>query len=235
MPAMREIKFEAVLFDMDGVILDSMQYHARIWQELLDERGFNVPISYILENEGCLGPEALMDYLGQNGGLEGSDLSAPEGMERLLALQAEIYLKRYAPRVKPFDGAADLLADLAQAKIPTALVTSSRRSVMQGCLGPELMQGFEVLVCAEDVAAHKPDPEPYLKAAAALNKEASRCLVVENAPAGIESALAAGATCFGVLSTLTPAHLGRAHALFKDLHRLREALGLAGLAKRGSM
>ena len=227
MLAMCEFTFDAVLFDMDGVILDSMQYHADVWQELFDGCGFKMSRSYILENEGCLGPEKILTYLGDKGGLNGSGFSGPVVMEKLLDRQAEIYLKRYAPRVKPFDGAAELLAGLSGAGIPTALVTSSRRQVMRGCLPRDLLERFEYVVCAEDVSAHKPDPEPYLKAAAALGREASRCLVVENAPAGIESALAAGATCYGVLSTLSPAHLHRAHAVFEDLHHLRKGLGLA--------
>lgn len=223
---MPEFIFDAVLFDMDGVILDSMQQHAGLWQELLAGIGFEVPKRYILENEGSLGPEALLLYLQEQGLPTGEALNSLESMDQLLSRQASLYIKRHAKQVRPFPGAAPLLQALGRAGVPCALVTSSRRKVVQECLGNGLLTGFKALITADDVSRHKPDPEPYQKAAAALGKEPGRCLAVENAPAGIASALSAGATCYAVCSTLPADALNQAHQIYADLDQVAHGLGL---------
>jgi beta-phosphoglucomutase len=219
--------FAAVLFDMDGVILDSMQQHAELWQELMADQGFRVSREFILRHEGALGPEVLERFFREQG-LDRSRLSqAQAGMGALLTRQAELYLERHAGQVRPFPGAEALLARLAGRGVPTALVTSSRRALVRRCLEEGLRRRFAAIVTAEDVARHKPHPDPYLRAAQELGLDPARCLVVENAPAGIASARAAGATCFAVCSTLGPAELAAAQAVFPDLKALAAGLDLA--------
>lgn len=215
--------FQAVLFDMDGVVLDSMAQHAGLWQELFAQRGFEVPKSYILENEGSLGPEALLNFLASQG--QGPKAGLDE-MQALLDQQAALYIQRHASRVRPFPLAGPLLGALAQRQVPTALVTSSRREVVTSCLDESLRGRFQALITASDVRMHKPHPEPYLTAARTLGVDPKSCLVIENAPAGIDSALAAGATCYAVCSTLEPVHLQKAHQVFAGLGELAQALGL---------
>jgi beta-phosphoglucomutase len=222
----RDWKFAAVLFDMDGVILDSMQQHAELWQELMAGQGFRVPREFILRNEGALGPEVLEDFFREQG-LDRAGLSqAQAGMGEMLRRQAELYLERHAGHVRPFPGAEDLLSGLAGRGVPTALVTSSRRALVQRCLEEGLRRRFSAVVTAEDVTRHKPHPEPYLRAAQELGLDPARCLVVENAPAGIASAQAAGATCFAICSTLGPAELAAAQAVFPNLEALAAGLAL---------
>jgi beta-phosphoglucomutase len=224
-------KFAAVLFDMDGVILDSMQQHAALWQELLAGQGFQVPREFILHNEGSLGAEVLERLFREQGREQAGLVQAQAGMGALLSRQAELYLERHADQVRTFPGAEDLLAGLAARGVPTALVTSSRRALVQRCLEEGLRRRFAAIVTAEDVARHKPHPEPYLTAARSLGLDPARCLVVENAPAGIASARAAGATCFAVCSTLGPAELLEAQAVFPNLEALAAELAL--MAKGG--
>ena len=225
-----KISFEAVLFDLDGVILDSMGHHAQAWQEVLAGVGFRVPTSFILENEGALGAEVLARFLAEHGAEQGLGPEhlgqAQAGMARLLDQQAELYLARHAPEVRAYPGARGLLDFLGRAGVPSALVTSSRRALVSRCLEPGLLQSFAAVVAAEDVSRHKPHPDPYLAAARALGLEPSRCLVVENAPAGIAAALAAGATCYALCTTLPAAKLARAQAVFDGLEALAGHLGL---------
>ncbi len=222
-------RFEAVLFDLDGVILDSMPLHARAWQEILRSRGLEVPLDFIFRNEGALGREVLRrffrEYQGQDldQGLLDRVMAELEGM---LQEQAELYLERYASRVRPFPQAKRVLSAMVRAGLDTALVTSSRRAVVEGCLEPEIREQFRAVVTADDVNRHKPHPDPYLCGARALGVEPGRCLVVENAPPGIASALAAGATCYALTTTLEAEHLGRAQAIFPDLEELAHHLGL---------
>lgn len=224
------MEFAAVLFDMDGVILDSMGQHALAWQEVLAGQGVQVPLSFILENEGALGVDVLRRFLQEHGASQNLPPLDPEqaaaGMTRLLDQQASLYLRRHARRVRPYPGARRVLAGLRRARVPAALVTSSRRSLVETCLPPEIRQGFSLVISAEDVTRHKPHPDPYLAAAQGLAQDPRRCLVVENAPAGIAAASAAGATCYALCTTLPAAQLAQAQAVFSDLERLAGHLGL---------
>lgn len=219
--------FQAVLFDMDGVILDSMNQHADLWQELMAEQGFAVRREFILQNEGALGPEVLERFFREQG-LDPTGLAqAQSNMAGLLSRQASLYLERHAPTVRPFPAAGALVGALARQGVPTALVTSSRRALVERCLEEGLRRSFAAIVTSEDVGRHKHHPEPYLRAAQALETDPAACLVVENAPAGIASARAAGATCYAVCTTRTPPSLGGAQAVFSGLEALAASLGLA--------
>ena len=214
--------FSAVLFDLDGVLLDSMEHHVRLWQEVLAGEGVRVSRWFILENEGALDAGVLEGLAAE----QGVRLRTP--MSELLARQARLYLERCADLVRPYPWAEELLVGLREQGRRLALVTSSRRALVERCLPARLRECFTVVVSAEDVGRHKPHPEPYLTAARALGLEAERCVVVENAPAGIEAALAAGARCYAVASTLPPERLRRAQAVFPDLVALGRRLGVEG-------
>lgn len=218
--------FQAVLLDMDGVVLDSMQRHASLWQEILANEGFSIDLNFILHHEGALGPEVLADLWASQGNSGQPPVGSWQRMQEMLDQQAEQYIELHADEVKPFPGVRGLLGKLRARGVPVALVTSSRRSVVERSLPPDIAEAFAYMVTAEDVGKHKPHPDPYLTAARALGVEPGRCLVVENAPAGIESARAAGATCFAVCTTLQPPSLSRAHRVFDDLEQMVRELDL---------
>jgi HAD superfamily hydrolase (TIGR01509 family) len=99
-------------------------------------------------------------------------------------------------------GARELLASVRELGLPHALVTSSERSFMEVVLASTGMR-FDALVCADDVSATKPDPEPYLLAAKLLGVDPARCFALEDSPNGVASAEAAGCRVIAVPS-LTP-------------------------------
>ena len=133
MPGPGAPSFAAVLFDMDGVILDSMAQHAALWQELLAKEGFDIPLRFILENEGALGAGVLARFLNEQGfGSRQQEVSAL--IHGLLNRQAELYLSRHASRIRPYPQALGVLEQLNRRKIPAALVTSSRRALVDACL-----------------------------------------------------------------------------------------------------
>ena len=84
------------------------------------------------------------------------------------------------------------------------------------------MDRFEAIVTADDVRRFKPNPDPYLKALEKLKQEPEGCLVVENAPAGVQSAKAAGLTCYAVASTLPPPYLQASDRIFPSLKALSD-------------
>jgi HAD superfamily hydrolase (TIGR01509 family) len=98
-------------------------------------------------------------------------------------------------------GARELLAEVAAAGLPCALVTSSERRFMDAVLARTQMR-FDATVCADDVSVSKPDPEPYLLAAKLLGVEPGRCFALEDSPNGVASAQAAGCQVFAVPSLI---------------------------------
>jgi len=121
--------------------------------------------------------------------------------------------------VTAMPGAADLLA--AWAPRPWAAVTSGARALMAGRLAAAGLPVPAVLVGADSVRRGKPDPEGYLAAAGALGVPASRCLVIEDAPAGVAAGRAAGATVVAVTTTHAAAGLAGADAVVRDLRDVR--------------
>ncbi|MCB2192094.1 MAG: HAD family phosphatase [Deltaproteobacteria bacterium] len=225
---MHDFQYQAVLFDMDGVVLDSMQQHSDAWLRVMQAAGLRVEREFVLAHEGCLQTDVLEKLLNEQGVVLPSGQGAAEFMLRLLDEQRHLYLNEFAHQVVPFPGAAGLLAALAGRGVPTALVTSSRRDQVESCLPGELLRGFAYIVASDDVEKHKPHPEPYLKASQALGVAAPDCLVVENSPAGISAARAAGAVCYAVSTTLGREHLSQAHAIFDGLDDLAHFLGFNG-------
>lgn len=216
--------FSAVLFDMDGVVLDTMDRHAACWSELLHENGFVVDLEFILRHEGCLRPEVLCELAG-----EGQELTAGDAanlMGDLLPKQARMYIERYGDEVRPFPEALEIIRRIANNGLPMALVTSSSRPVVESTLDRELYGCFTHVITSEDVSRHKPDPEPYLAAAKALDVEPAHCLVIENAPAGILAANAAGATCYALTTTLNARYLDQASKIFSSHIDLAHYAGL---------
>jgi sugar-phosphatase len=127
-----------------------------------------------------------------------------------------------------FPGASRLLAQLAEH--PWAIATSCKRGTACSRLEYLGLPCPRVLVTAEDVRNGKPSPEPYLLAAQRLGLEPSACVVVEDAPAGIVSARAAGARVIAVASSLPEADLGGADVIIRQLEDLRIEKVARGLA-----
>ncbi|MFD0662100.1 HAD-IA family hydrolase [Thermocatellispora tengchongensis] len=127
----------------------------------------------------------------------------------------------------PLPAAARLLHDLPEDR--WAAVTSGSGALMRARLQTAGLPVPEVLVAAEDVSAGKPDPEGYLKAAAALGHPAERCLVIEDAPAGIAAGRAAGAHTLAVATSHPAAELTTADAVVPDLTACALQVTAAGL------
>jgi HAD superfamily hydrolase (TIGR01509 family) len=123
----------------------------------------------------------------------------PEVVAQWLMADIAERVRRGGVPVRP--GARELLAAVAAAGLPHALVTSSERCFMDAVLASTGMR-FDVLVCAEDVSAAKPDPEPYLLAAKLLGVEPGRCFALEDSASGVASAQAAGCRVIAVPSLL---------------------------------
>jgi sugar-phosphatase len=172
------------VFDLDGVLVDSTRYIEDQWRRWAQSKG--------------LAPEPFLRACHGRRALETIRLAAPD-------LDAEAEIAAFVPEsadpgaMEPINGAARLLGDLPDGT--WAVATSGTRNAATGRLRAAGLPVPEVLVCAEDVLRGKPAPDVYLMAAAKLGVQPGGCLVVEDAPAGIQAARSAGMRVIALTTT----------------------------------
>lgn len=211
-------RVSGILFDLDGVILDSMAWHIRAWQEVLLGYDISLDEEFLYLNEGAIEFSHLLDILETEGlGRKLGRSLEPGDIKNLLAEHGRRFNRRYADKVRPYPDAEGVLAGLSGKGLSLGLVTSSSREVVDRILPAGITGLFDSIVTGDMVGRGKPHPEPYLTGLAALGLDRSRTLAVENAPAGIRSAKAAGLTCLALTTTLRRRHLDQADFVFPDL------------------
>lgn len=180
----------AVLWDLDGTLVDTEPYWIAAEFRLVESFGGRWTHA---DAQRLVGNPLLVSaaYIREHGGV---DLPLPEIVDRLLAEVIEQTRARTVWR----PGVLNLLAELSDAGVPCAMVTMSYRQLAEA-VAEQLPAGtFAALVCGDEVANGKPDPEAYLEAAARLGLPASSCLAIEDSPAGLGSAEAAGCVVVAV-------------------------------------
>ncbi len=175
----------AVVFDMDGVLLDSEPVHYAVLRDLLSPLGIAWSPA---DHERTLGltVEDTWRYLGAR-------LPAVVPVDDITARYDEEIIDRYRTGVPPIPGARELVRRLHADGVPIAVASSSLRSwVDAGLDGSGVGECFAYSVAGDEVAAGKPDPEIYLRAARGIGVSPEACIALEDAPAGAASARAAG-------------------------------------------
>lgn len=209
----------AVIFDVDGVLVQSMEKHHQAYQRAFQDHGVAVRLEEVYANEGRRSREVI-ESIARDRGLH----LTGEQMDEMSRRKQETFAS-FGP-LPLYPGVPDLLASLKAKGLKVAAVTGTTRFNVQHHLGP-LVQQLDVLVCAEDVKKSKPDPEPYLKALEKLGIRADEALVVENATLGLRSAKGAGLRVVGVTSTLSAEALHEADRIVDrvaDVARVVEEL-----------
>ena len=202
-----------VLFDLDGVLIDSTPCVTRVWQAWAIEHGLD-PEHVVHVAHGRRSIETIevvapnLDAAAENIEVENRELADTEGLT-------------------VFPGALDLLRSLPQGK--WTIVTSGTRPLATLRLQVGGLPVPERMVTADDVSKGKPNPEPYLKGAEILGLRAEDCVVIEDAPSGLKAANAAGCRSFGVPTTYRPEELGDATVLLNSLSQLRAKFDKNGL------
>lgn len=198
----------ACIFDLDGVIVDTAHYHYLAWKRLAHELGHDLTE---LENEQLKGV-SRMQSLDIVLDLAGVSLNQPH--KELLADRKNEWFKEYIDRMTPeeiFPGVLDLINELKGNGIKVGLASSSKNApTVLRRLGIE--NEFEAVVDGSMIKNTKPDPEIFLITARHLGIEPQDCVVIEDAEAGVEAALAAGMKCIGIGS---PFLLRNANAVFE--------------------
>jgi HAD superfamily hydrolase (TIGR01509 family) len=181
---------KAVIFDMDGVLVDSMPYHAEAWKQALATVGINIDRKTIYEIEGS-NHRQLVEIMFRRSGR----IPAEDDIHELIRKKIEIFDK--IEHVKPFNGIQEILAALKN-RYKLAVVSGSSRKTVDSLLNRYFPDTFDVIIGGDDAGESKPSPVPYLKAVEKLGIPGKNCLVIENAPLGIRSAKSAGLRCIAV-------------------------------------
>jgi len=182
----------AVLWDMDGTLIDSEELHWISWQNTLLSEGILITREQFLSSFGQRNDSIIPQWLGT--------ASTPERIEKIANAKEELY--RHLVRrngISPLPGVAGWLRRLHEEGWQQAIASAAPRAnidaILEALSATHIFQG---IVSAEDVSRGKPDPEVYLKAASRVGVPPDRCIVVEDAAAGVEGARRAGMRSIGV-------------------------------------
>ncbi len=182
----------AVIFDMDGVIIDSQPYHFAVEEAMCREIGIEVSTEESHSFVGMAG-EKVWDYLKNKFGLQKS-------IEELMAFENKARIEYFSSleNVKPIPGIVDLLEEINEHTIKTALASSSSIEVINIFISKlGLAHYFQHIISGNSVASGKPDPDIFIHTAQALQEAAADCVVIEDSANGVKAAKLAGMKCIG--------------------------------------
>ena len=219
----------AVIFDMDGVLVDSYQPHFQSWQRLADENGLEMPERQFAETFGRTSRE-IIEQLWQSRSFNDHQILA------LDARKEALYRQIIEEDFPAMDGAEDLLLALDRAGFVLAVGSSGppeNVALALDKLGQRRL--FGAVVTGADVTRGKPDPQVFTLAAKQLGIEPSQCAVIEDSPYGIAAANSAGMTSVGVLSNPNvTTSLDAADTTVRTLRDLSPSMIAELIRKRGS-
>jgi sugar-phosphatase len=207
---MTQVQCAALLFDLDGVLINSTPAVARVWKKWAIEHGFN-PEEVVARAHGRPSLTTVREYLPY----------ADHERENREVERREI---EDLVGVVPLPGALDLLASLPEDR--WTIVTSCTRPLAEVRIKAAGLPVPKKMITSNDIERGKPDPEPYLKGASLLGFSAENCIVFEDVPAGVRSGKSAGAKVVAFTTTVEPRMLRESGAdwILKDCSdvRLRE-------------
>jgi mannitol-1-/sugar-/sorbitol-6-phosphatase len=208
MPSQRKFHCAAILFDLDGVLVDSTHSVARFWKRWAAEH--------------TVSPEEAVRVAHGRRTLETVRLLAPHLDAEAETLRIEAIEADDSSALERVKGALELLSSLPAER--WAVVTSGTRYLATRRLANNGLPQPVAFVTADEVSQGKPHPEPYLKGAELLGLSARECMVFADAPAGIESAHAAGMPAVALATTYPVADLAHAEAVIRDLSQVQARL-----------
>lgn len=203
-----------VIFDWDGVIVRSAELHDEAWRRLAARLGRHIPPDFFIRSFGMKNQSAIRELLKWT--------DDPAELDRLSEEKESEFrelVRNYG--IRPVEGAETLIRTLKDRGIPYAVGSSTPRKNIQCVIEVLGWHGlFPVLVTAEEVKRGKPDPEVFIIAAQRLNLPPEHCIVIEDAPVGIEAAKKGGMKVIGFAGTHPKERLFGADIVVADLQEL---------------
>ncbi|MFA5451814.1 MAG: tRNA (adenosine(37)-N6)-threonylcarbamoyltransferase complex dimerization subunit type 1 TsaB [Dehalococcoidales bacterium] len=214
------ISSKAVIWDLDGVIVDSADYHLRAWQEAFKPLGIVFPKDYFWKTFGT----------SNNSIVAGLNLSlTPIEIKTVITTKESLFRQMIKEGIEPLPGAIDLIIGLKKRKISMAIASSAPLENIRCILNTlGIRQYFRALVGEDDVSHGKPDPEVFLKAAEKLGVLPDKCVVIEDALQGIKASKKARMACLAVAGSNSTDSLKEADLVVASLACINtdELLGL---------
>jgi beta-phosphoglucomutase family hydrolase len=201
---------KAFLFDMNGTMIDDMQFHLKAWYHILnDDLGANVSWEETKSHMYGKNSELLIRIFGDN-------RFTPEEMDRLSVEKERRYQQEFKPHLQLIPGLQQFLEKAHALNIPMAIGSAAIPFNIDFVLDNlNIRHYFRTIVSADDVTISKPHPETFLKAAKLLGVDAANCLVFEDAPKGVEAAQNAGMSSV----VLTTMHEKEEFAVYNNIIR----------------
>ena len=214
---------EAVVFDFDGLLVDSEPLQAWAWHAYVERFGTTMTHDILHQMLGMRAVDATKVAV--------ELLKLPVTPEEALRQRDEVFLAEVPGRISAMPGALVLIQELKQRRIPLALATSGHRRYIDLALtSAGLLGSFDVEVTGDQVSRGKPFPDVYLRAAELLAVQPGACLALEDVPNGIRSAKAAGMLCFAIPGeTVVPLDYSDADAVLPSLSDVIGELTARGL------
>ncbi|MBU0530182.1 MAG: HAD family phosphatase [Candidatus Aenigmatarchaeota archaeon] len=187
----------AVIFDMDGVVSDTQDIHARAEAEILNRHGVDITPEEINKTFAGRRPSEFFQQLFDENGIDGDAAHvAAEKWDKVIQLAEE--------SVDPMPGAVQLITELAENGFKLAVASSSNTEFVRLVLSKlDLLDKFQAVVTGDDVKKGKPDPEPFLLAASRIGVKPEEAVVIEDGVSGMIAAKAGGMKCVGLVTDKT--------------------------------
>jgi beta-phosphoglucomutase len=205
--------FRAVIFDMDGVITNTMPYHFDAWLATFKRAGIAVNCYDVYKREGQDGLTSVREIFRERK----LKLNLPTA-RRILAEKEALF--KHIVKIKFVKGARPFVRALKKRGFSLALVTGTSRHETEKILPQKLRALFDVTVTGDEVKKGKPNPEPFFKALKLLKMDSGSAVVLENAPFGVKAAKKAGLFCIALETSLPREYLTGADIIFKSYDEL---------------
>ncbi len=209
---------QAILFDLDGLMVDSEPHSLGSWQAVLARRGVTLDQLTIDRILGLRIDETARTLIEIH--------HLPDSVDELSRDKTEYQIEHLDGNVKPLPGLFELLDEIDRRGLAKAVASSGQRSYVEAVLqNTQLIDRFSVIITGDDVSRGKPAPDVFLAAARALQVKPQSCLVLEDAPAGVQAAKAAGMFCIAIPNEHSRAlDLSQADQIMASLVDVRGAL-----------
>lgn len=212
-------KLEAVIWDMDGIIVDTASYHFKAWHEAFQKRGVNFTEADFKRNFGQRNDTIIQNTLGRS--------MSPDEIDAIADEKEDDFRRRMGQDIKPLPGTIELISSLKEHGIKMAIASSAPvESIQLVTQGLNIDDCFQAIVWGWEVTEGKPSPQGFLLAARRLEVEPGNCVVIEDAIAGVTAAKRAGMKCLAVTNTHPKKSLMEADLVVDTL----EVIGVDDLA-----
>ena len=204
---------KAVIWDMDGIIVDSAQYHLKAWQIIFRKKGVSYTEEDFWRNTGKRNDSIIRNVLG--GKMTQNEIAA------IIQEKGETFRQLMGQNIRPFPGVLKLITSLKEHGFKIAIASSAPMENIQLITRSlQLHNRFDAIITGWEVTRGKPDPQTFLLAAEKLGVEAERCIVIEDAISGVTASRRAGMPCIAVTNTTPREELREADLIIDTLEEI---------------